>query len=56
MTTSLTRPPGTDVRTREEKQEAALLAAFRRLTPKGRMMAFKAARRLRAVQRRPAGQ
>lgn len=46
MTTSITRPPGTDVRTSQEKQEDALLASFRRLTPKGRMMAFKAARRL----------
>jgi hypothetical protein len=34
-------------RTREEKQEAALLAAFRKLTPKGRMMALKAARGMR---------
>lgn len=46
MTTSITRPPGTDVRTTQQKQEAALLAAFRRLTPKGKLMAFKAARRL----------
>jgi hypothetical protein len=54
MTT--THTPGTDVHTREKLQEAALLAAFCRLTPKGRMMAFKAARRLRAEQRRLTGQ
>lgn len=49
MTTSITRPPGTDVRTSQQKQEDALLAAFRRMTPKGRMMVFKAARRMRAA-------
>jgi hypothetical protein len=31
----------------EQKQEAALLAAFRRLAPRGRIMALKAAKRLR---------
>lgn len=44
--TIICRRPGTDFRTRQQKQEDALLAAFRRLTPKGRMMALKAARRL----------
>ena len=50
--THICRRPGTDIRTMEEKQESALLAAFRRLTPKGRMMAFKAARRLLAANPR----
>ncbi len=49
MTTSITRPPWVDVRTPQQKQEAALLVAFHRLTPKGQMMAFKAAKRLRAA-------
>jgi hypothetical protein len=56
MTTAICRRPDVDSRTREEKQEAALLAAFRRLTPKSRMMALKAARRTRAAQQRPASQ
>ncbi len=33
--TTIARRPGTEVRSWEEKQEAALLAAFRRQTPKG---------------------
>jgi hypothetical protein len=55
MTTIICRRPGADVRTPAEKQEAALLAAFRRLTPRGRIMALKAARRLRVAFRSAAG-
>lgn len=44
MTTIICRRPGTDIRTREEKQEATLLAAFRRLEPGER---FKLIRRAR---------
>jgi hypothetical protein len=44
MTTSITRPPGTDVRRHQEKQEDALLAAFRQMEPGER---FKLVRRAR---------
>lgn len=43
--TTITRRPGTDVRTAEQKQEAALLAAFRRLEQRERRKVLKIARR-----------
>lgn len=46
MTTSLTRPPDTDVRTREEKEEDVLLEIFRRLTPGNRLKLYKRAKGL----------
>lgn len=37
MSTSITRRPGTDVRTPAEKHEDALLAAFRRISQRGQV-------------------
>lgn len=47
MTTSITRP-WKDLRTREEKQEDALLAAFRRLEPAERFKLIRRARMRRS--------
>lgn len=50
MTTSITRPPWVDVRTTAEKQEDALVAAFRRMGQRERVKVLRFARlRRRAV-------
>lgn len=46
MSTSITRRPGTDVRTPAEKQEDALLARFKQISPCARM---KLLRKLKAI-------
>jgi len=43
--THICRRPGTDVRTPAGKQEAALLAAFRRMAPGKRIKLLRAVRR-----------
>ena len=44
LMTHICRRPGTDIRTREERQEAALLAAFRRLGQRERFKLVRFAR------------
>lgn len=45
MTTRLILPPGTDRRTPAEKQEAALVAAFRKMDARARVRLLRVARR-----------
>jgi len=42
--TIITRPPGADVRTTAEKQEAALMALFRCMTPPAKIHLMRRAR------------
>jgi hypothetical protein len=51
MTTAITRPLS-DNRTLAEKQEAALVAAFRRMQPRERFKLLRATRRPRAIGER----
>lgn len=43
MTTTITRRPGTDCQTLQQKKEAALLSAFRKLSFKNQIQLLKAA-------------
>lgn len=47
--TTICRRPGTDMRTPEERQEAELLAAFRKLDAKSRIRLLRTAQRGRVA-------